>query len=139
MPWTSRVGLGEPGPATAADNPEALDQRPYFQTRDRLFWMALTHIWPNWRMTLRLVQPDTSCGGIAIGFAIDGLDDRTSARRPSTDQWESRKRKPTIAFWSRIETLIKTTAGPGAHGVNIEPCAHSPSIQTWDTTGQNRR
>jgi hypothetical protein len=59
LPWTSRVGLREPGPATAADDPEALDQAPHLQIRDRLFWIALTHIWPNWRMALMLVQPDT--------------------------------------------------------------------------------
>ena len=34
-------------------------KRPHLQIRDRLFWMALTHIWPNWRMALMLVQPDT--------------------------------------------------------------------------------
>jgi putative transposase len=33
--------------------------RPHFQTRDRLFWIALTRIWRNWRTALVLVQPDT--------------------------------------------------------------------------------
>ena len=40
-----------------------------------------------------------------------------AASKAVVSQWESRKRKPTIAFWSRIEILIKTTAGPGAHGL----------------------
>jgi hypothetical protein len=34
-------------------------KRPHLQTRDRWFWMALTYMWPNWRMALMLVQPDT--------------------------------------------------------------------------------
>jgi hypothetical protein len=34
-------------------------KRPHFQTRDRLFWIALARIWRNWRTALVLVQPDT--------------------------------------------------------------------------------
>jgi transposase InsO family protein len=34
-------------------------QRPHLQMRDRLFWIAVARIWPNWRTALILVQPDT--------------------------------------------------------------------------------
>ena len=34
-------------------------KRPALQTSDRLFWIALTRIWRNWRTALVLVQPDT--------------------------------------------------------------------------------
>jgi hypothetical protein len=34
-------------------------KRPHLQTRDRLFWIALTRIWRNWRTAWVLVQPDT--------------------------------------------------------------------------------
>ena len=33
--------------------------RPHLQPRDRLFWIVLARIWPNWRTALVLVQPDT--------------------------------------------------------------------------------
>ena len=33
--------------------------RPHVATCDRLFWIGLARIWPNWRTALVLVQPDT--------------------------------------------------------------------------------
>jgi len=34
-------------------------RRPHLQARDRLFWIALARIWPNWRSALVFVQPFT--------------------------------------------------------------------------------
>ena len=34
-------------------------KRPSLRSRDRLFWMALAHLWPDWRTALIVVQPDT--------------------------------------------------------------------------------
>ena len=33
--------------------------KPAFTHLDRLFWVALSRLWPGWRRPLRLVQPDT--------------------------------------------------------------------------------
>jgi putative transposase len=35
------------------------DRCPRLQARDRLFWIALTRIWRNWRTAVVLVRPDT--------------------------------------------------------------------------------
>jgi hypothetical protein len=34
-------------------------KRPHVQTRDRMFWIALIHIWRNWRTAVMFVQPGT--------------------------------------------------------------------------------
>ena len=33
--------------------------RPKLKERDRLFWVVMSRIWPGWRDTLLIVQPDT--------------------------------------------------------------------------------
>ena len=38
---------------------ERTTTRPHLQTRDRLFWIALSRVWRNWRTAVVLVQPDT--------------------------------------------------------------------------------
>jgi hypothetical protein len=34
-------------------------KRPKLRPRDRLFWVWLACLWPYWRSSLRIVQPDT--------------------------------------------------------------------------------
>src|SRR6267143_1627195 len=34
-------------------------RRPQLRTRDRLFWVLLAQVWPEWRTALIVVQPDT--------------------------------------------------------------------------------
>ena len=34
-------------------------RRPYFRWYDRLFWMFLSWLWPGWRGSLMIVQPET--------------------------------------------------------------------------------
>ena len=34
-------------------------RRPHLRTRDRLFWVLLAQVWPEWRTALIVVQPDT--------------------------------------------------------------------------------
>lgn len=58
--------------------------RPRLRQRDRLFWIALATIWTRWRSALMVVQPDTSCGGIAwfrkaLDTAIKARTCRSSA------------------------------------------------------------
>jgi hypothetical protein len=33
--------------------------RPYIKERDRMFWRVLSNIWPGWRDSLVIVQPET--------------------------------------------------------------------------------
>ena len=34
-------------------------KRPQLRSRDRLFWVALSHLWKDWREVLVIVKPDT--------------------------------------------------------------------------------
>lgn len=34
-------------------------KRPKPRPRDRIFWVWLSWLWPNWRSTLTIVQPET--------------------------------------------------------------------------------
>ena len=34
-------------------------QRPKLHPRDRIFWVWLSRLWPNWRSALAIVQPET--------------------------------------------------------------------------------
>ena len=36
-----------------------IHKRPRLTTRDRWFWILLTHVWKDWRTALVVVQPDT--------------------------------------------------------------------------------
>jgi hypothetical protein len=33
--------------------------RPHIKERDRMFWRVLSNIWPSWRDSLVIVQPET--------------------------------------------------------------------------------
>ena len=34
-------------------------KRPRLRLRDRVFWVLLSRLWPNWRSALAVVQPET--------------------------------------------------------------------------------
>ena len=34
-------------------------KRPKLRPRDRVFWVLLSRLWPNWRSALAIVQPET--------------------------------------------------------------------------------
>ena len=36
--------------------------RPSLKVRDRVFWKVLSHVWPSWRDSLVIVQPETVIG-----------------------------------------------------------------------------
>ncbi len=42
--------------------------KPQLEDHDRLFWICLEHVWPNWRDGLQLVQPATIINGHRAGF-----------------------------------------------------------------------
>jgi putative transposase len=45
-------------------------KRPTLCWRDRLFWVWLSRLWPNWRSILRIVQPDTVVKWHQLGFRL---------------------------------------------------------------------
>lgn len=45
-------------------------QRPQIKDRDRLFWVAIAHIWSGWRDVLVIVKPDTVVRWHRKGFRL---------------------------------------------------------------------
>ena len=70
-------------------------KRPKLRPRDRVFWVLLSRLWPNWRSALMIVQPATVIRWHRRGFRLFW-------------RWKSRFRKPgrpTIEL--EICTLIR--------------------------------
>jgi transposase InsO family protein len=49
---------------------ERRSSRPRFSTPDRLFWVVLHRLWPEWRRALILVQPETVIRWHRAGFKL---------------------------------------------------------------------
>jgi len=45
-------------------------KRPRFRKRDRIFWVWLCRLWPEWRSALAIVQPDTVVKWHRQGFRL---------------------------------------------------------------------
>ena len=45
-------------------------KRPNLRPRDRVFWVLLSKIWPNWRSVLAIVQPETLIKWHSQGFKL---------------------------------------------------------------------
>jgi putative transposase len=76
--------------------------RPHLATCDRLFWMGLGRIWPNWRTALVLVQPDT-----VVRWHRDWLRRRWTRRsKPRPDG------RPPINQQIRVLVREMATANP---------------------------
>ena len=45
-------------------------KRPKLRTRDRVFWVWLSRLWPNWRSALAIVQPETVVQWHRQGFKL---------------------------------------------------------------------
>jgi transposase InsO family protein len=56
-------------------------KRPRLRPRDRVFWVVLSRLWPNWRSALAIVQPETVIKWHRKGFKLYW-------------QWKSRAGKP---------------------------------------------
>lgn len=70
-------------------------KRPKIRRRDRIFWVCLSRLWPNWRSVLCMVQPETVVGWHRQGFKLYW-------------RWKSRTRKPGRPAVSRdIRALIR--------------------------------
>lgn len=56
-------------------------KRPKLRQRDRIFWVLLSAIWPDWRSSLVIVKPETVLGWRRQGFRLCRC-------------WKSKSRKP---------------------------------------------
>ena len=45
-------------------------KRPKLRPRDRVFWVLLSRLWPNWRSALVIVQPETVIRWHRQGFRL---------------------------------------------------------------------
>ena len=45
-------------------------KRPKLRPRDRIFWVVLSRLWPNWRSALAIVQPETVTRWHRRGFRL---------------------------------------------------------------------
>ncbi len=45
-------------------------KRPKLRPRDRVFWVLLSRLWPNWRSALAIVQPETVIKWHRMGFKL---------------------------------------------------------------------
>ena len=45
-------------------------KRPKLRPRDRIFWVLLSRLWPNWRSALAIVQPETVIKWHRMGFNL---------------------------------------------------------------------
>ena len=49
---------------------QSKSKRPRLRKRDRIFWVLLSRLWPNWRTALLIVQPDTVIRWHRRGFKL---------------------------------------------------------------------
>ena len=116
--------------------------RPSLCMADRLFWVALSRVWPRWREALVIVKPETVIGWHRKGFQLFWT-------------WKSRRRKPGRPPVSReVRDLIRRMSrenplwgAPRIHGellklgFDVSEAAVSkyltryrkPPSQTWRT------
>ena len=85
--------------------------RPALRWRDRAFWDVLSCLWPNWRRSLFIVQPDTVVGWHRKGF-------RFYWRWKSRYRWPGRPRiSPEIRDLIRqMSTANPLWGAPRIHG-----------------------
>src|SRR6266567_1968493 len=62
--------------------------RPRLRNRDRLFWIALSQLWQNWRSLLVIVKPETVIKWHRLGFKCYWCWKSRAGRvgRPKIDQ-----------------------------------------------------
>jgi len=120
-------------------------KRPKLTHADRAFWVALSHLWPDWQHALLLVKPETVIGWHRRGFRLCwSYKSRNRGGRPRID--------------SEIRTLIRrmarenpTWGAPRIHGELLKlgfevgeatvsrtmPRRRTPPSQSWRTFLRN--
>jgi putative transposase len=86
--------------------------RPRFSTPDRLFWVILRRLWPEWRRALILVQPETVIGWHRAGFKLYWK--WLSRHRPSVGRRSVSRELRELIF--RMVAENSTWGAPRIHG-----------------------
>jgi putative transposase len=73
---------------------ERNSRRPKLRKRDRIFWVWLSRVWPNWRSALLVVKPDTVVRWHRQGFKLYW-------------RWKSRKKPGRPKIDAEVRNLIR--------------------------------
>jgi hypothetical protein len=88
--------------------------RPRLRDSDRMFWVILSHIWPNWTKVLHIVRPETVVRWHRQGFRYSWRWKSRSHGRPRIDQ-ETRQLVLVILSNDRRRILhVNVTEHPSA-------------------------
>src|ERR1700730_13609288 len=114
--------------------------RPRLRRADRLFWVWLSRIWPNWRNALRLGRPETVVGWHRQGFRLfwTWISRRKRCGRPGVSREVRdliRKMAAANPLWGapRIHgELLKLGIEVSERTVSrLLPRRRKPPSQTW--------
>jgi hypothetical protein len=99
---------------------------PRLRPKDRVFWLVLSRIWPQWREVLHLIKADTVVGWQRKGFRIywARISQRKNAGRPQVSSEARaliRKMAAANPYWGAPRVLPSSTVGSPAgtcvHGI----------------------
>ncbi len=121
---------------------EYSSKRPKLRKRDRIFWVWLSKLWPNWRSVLLIVQPETVVRWHQQGFKIywRWKSRSKTAGRPKIDREIRnliRRMSRENPLWGtpRIQSELQLL-GYGASQATVDKYRirhHKPPSQTWRT------
>jgi hypothetical protein len=109
-------------------------QRTRLRTEDRLFWVALRRLWPDWTRPLVIVKPETVIGRHDRASSCSGAGSREGDR--SADLPSPRSTSPSsggspATTPSRARTRLPRSSQPSS-GSSIRP---GPFAATWSRVG----
>ena len=116
--------------------------RPSLRVADRVFWVLLSCLWPGWRHSLLIVEPETVIGWHRKGFRLfwtgksrRGKPGRPSVSREIRDLIRRMSRENTLWGAPRIHgELLKLGFSISQAGVSKYMVRHSsPPSQSWRT------
>ena len=96
-------------------------KRPKLRPRDRIFWVLLSRLWPNWRSALAIVQPETVVRWHRMGFRLYWRR-KSRCGKPGQPPIE-----PKIRDWQ--ETLARSGTAVSESG----PCSAAFAGSVWTT------
>ncbi len=118
---------------------EHKSKRPRLRKRDRVFWVLLKRIWPNWRSVLIIRQPETVVRWHQRGFKLSWRwKSRRKSGRPKIDakirvliRRMSRENPPcgTPRIQSELALLGYVVAKATIDKYKVQ--THKPPSQTW--------
>ena len=116
-------------------------KKPHLKDHDRLFWIGLRHVWPDWRTVLHLVEPATVVKWHRKGFGYYWWrKSRPKGGRPKIDR---EVRKLIRQMWDANRTWgkVRIASELAKLGINVsdstvakyKPTQRKPPSQTWRT------